>query len=677
MRRAGWIAALVLMLGASAAVSAQRAFDLVSSHAGAVTDLAYDGERDLLVSAGEDGTIRVWDAGRATPVAVLRVSYRPIQRIALHPSLPQVAAQVAGRVGGEIVVWDWQARARLYSLEFKEQVLSLRYSPGGSYLIATRADFDSLVLLDPQTGRALFYMRKGFGIVSFAVVSRNENTILTYQPSGIITYWDIKSGRTLKQVRTLADLSHVALSPNLRFAAGSYAGRLAVVDLVTGERIDERQVPGLAALAFSPQGNELTGVVQTAAGAELRQWYFGGRFLLQLTPPWGSRVTGEPQTVVYGQGRVYAGARDGSLQALMADGSVELLARHALLSYSDAAVLGDTVALAGDERIYLLESSFLTDRVAMGPGGGPRDPVPVGLRTLPNPLSAFPSAGPPGGPRGGPPSGGTGLEFLSSDALLVWARGEEWPRVGVLELPSGRFELLPVEIASPIKQVSAYSRGIVIVDEGGTCLVLDPFSFQPRFRYSSPGMNKVVFAVGDTLVGGRASLSTFGSPLLQINERTGETVAISDPGVFVYDLLFEPREGALFTHSVEGGGETGRTLLKVHSGYGFERSRVLAEYRGEDLSAGLARDDAGRVYSSLGYERVVVWNGEGLQRLEEARQVHRDLFTVGDKVMAVNRDGSLSFWDSPSRRLLLTLYVLQDLTWVAVLPDERVYRPQE
>jgi hypothetical protein len=676
----GWAAALFLVLAGVASVSAQTRLDLETSHAGPVTDLVYDAERELLFSAGEDGSIRVWSAPRARLLAVLRVSYQPIQQITVRPGYSQVAALVSGSAKSSTVeVWDWEKSERLYSLEFREQLLFLQYSPGGSYLVATRADFDSLALLEPNTGRSLYYMRKGFGIVSFAVVSRTENNIMTYQPSGTITYWEIRTGRTLKQVRTVPNLSLFALSPNNRFLAAAYEDRLAVVDLLSGERIDERQVPGLVALAFSPQGNELTGIVRTDRGQELRQWYFGGRFLLQLTPPWGDGAPSEAVSVSYGTGRVFVGDREGTIVSLRPDGAVETVARNALLHYGDVAVLGDKLAIAGRDRILLMQSEFLTGTAGSGPNAAPLEPVPVSVTSLPNPLrSPVPGRSDPEREnRGNGDRSSLGLEFLDSWTLLVWSRGAESPIVGLVDIVSGRFQQLGVELSSPLKQVGGFAQGIIIVDESGECLILDPFSFQTRFRYRSPGMNKLIFAVGDSLVGGRTSLSTFGSPLLQINERTGETVAISDPSLFAYNLIFEPREANLFTVSVDSRDGLGRTLLKVHSGYGFERSRVLFEYSGEDLTAGLTADGSGRVYSSLGFERVVVWDGDSLQRMDDAHHVHRDLYIAGERLIAVNRDGSFSFWDTRTRRHLLDLYVFQDITWLVVLPDGSTYSPED
>ena len=600
----------------------------------------------------------------------------------MHPVLPQVAALVGGslRTAG-VAVWDWQKREQLYFLELGEQVMSLQYSPGGAYLVLTRADFDSLALLDPRTGRSLFYMRKGFGIVPFAVVSRNENNIMTYQPSGLITYWDIRSGDTLRQVSTLADLSLFAVSPNSRFLAAAHQERLVVVDLLSGDRIDERHAPGLTALAFSPQGSEITGILRTAEGVQLRQWYFGGRFLLELTPPWGVRPLADPLALHYGEGRLYVGGRDGTIAALRADGSVQTLARNALFRYSDAAVLDRRVALAGAERIVLLESSFLTDTVATNRDGSPASPWTLSVRSLANPLvSASPvlnSWESVVGDQGGRTGSGTGLEFLDPNTLLVWSRGEDPPRLGILDVSSGAFQGLPVQLGAPLKQVNRFGGGIVLVDESGECVILNPFNFEPRFRYRSPGTNKLVFAVGDTLVAGKTSLSTFGSPLLQINELTGETVTIPDTGLLVYDLAFEPRDGNLYSVSVTGRGGSSRTSLKMHSGFGFERSRVLHEYPGEDVAAGLAVDRSGRVYSSLGYERVVVWDGERLQSLDDARHVHRALYAAADKLVAANRDGSLTFWDTRTRRVLASLYVFEDSTWGAVLANGRSYFPQD
>ena len=99
-----------------------------SGHSGPVLGLEYDDKRGLLFSAGDDGTVRVWDAASATLVRTLRVSRLSVTRIAVNPVDPQVAAVLSDGSGDFLLaVWDWEKEERLMSIQLKEQPLFLRF----------------------------------------------------------------------------------------------------------------------------------------------------------------------------------------------------------------------------------------------------------------------------------------------------------------------------------------------------------------------------------------------------------------------------------------------------------------------------------------------------------------------------------------------------------------------
>ena len=120
---------------------------------------------------------------------------------------------------------------------------------------------------------------------------------------------------------------------------------------------------------------------------------------------------------------------------------------------------------------------------------------------------------------------------------------------------------------------------------------------------------------------------------------------IRDPSLFVYELLYSPSRAALYSLAVESSPEGTRTVLAAHTGRQLENRRVLAAFSGEDLGASLAEDAAGRLYSSLGFGPLAVWDGASLAKLDNPGRVARRLAVHEGRLFAVNSDSSLSGWD--------------------------------
>jgi hypothetical protein len=126
-------------------------------------------------------------------------------------------------------------------------------------------------------------------------------------------------------------------------------------------------------------------------------------------------------------------------------------------------------------------------------------------------------------------------------------------------------------------------------------------------------------------------------------------VPIRDPSLFVYDLLYSPSRATLYSLAVESSSAGSRTVLAAHTGRQLENRRVLAAFEGEDLGASLAEDSAGRLYCSLGFGALKVWDGTSLGELENPGAVARRLAVHEGKLFAVNTDHSLSIWDRPGQ----------------------------
>jgi hypothetical protein len=624
------LAALLLL--ASAALAGGQNLLVDSSHTGSVNDLVYDSSRGLLFSAGQDGTVRIWEPeGRLR--ACLRVSHRPVQRLALHTSLPQFSALVGEASKIDILAaWDWERGEELFSLASDQQLLHLAYAPQGNYLAYSRADYRSLAAVDSRSGADLGLLRTGFGIVSFFAISRNGNTVMGYQPSGLITYWDLQADRSLRQLRTLADLSLIRITPSNRHILAAAGDRLVAVDLLSGALAAEEYVPGLARLALAPEGEELA--ADSADG--LRRWHFTGSTLAGggvEEPPGELPLT----ALVFGPGGLYAGDQEGTLSLLEGGGTRRILARNVILQVHGLAFRRELAAAATPEGIFVFRTADLTGELT--------------LNRLPPPFA-----------------GSFGLVFLDDRRLLAWR--QEPGELAAVDLATGSSKPLAVEIGGSLQQVSLEPRGLVLVERGGLCRILDPQSLETRFRYNAAAVNRLAPTRGDFLVA--AGAAGFGNSLFQINARTGETVPIRDPSLFVYDLLYSSSRTTLYTLAVESAQGGSRTVLAAHTGRQLESRRVLASFAGEDLGASLAEDSSGTLYCSLGFGPLAVWDGSSLTRLQDPGQVARRLSIHEDRLFAVNADSSISLWDKawqPPWRM----YLLVDGDWALLGPQGQAF----
>jgi hypothetical protein len=458
-----------------------------------------------------------------------------------------------------------------------------------------------------------------------------------YQPSGWITYWDLQADRSLRQVRTLADLSLIRITPSNRHILAAAGDRLVAVDLLSGALDAEQPAPGLARLALAPEGEELA--LDCADG--LQRWRFASSAFTRSGPP----AVGEPAltALAFGPEGLYAGDRDGALSLVDEMGSRQVLARNVILAVGGLAFRGQAAAVATPEGILVFRSPVLT-----GPLGESEE---LAFSRLPAPFA-----------------GSFGLEFLDDRRLLAWQ--VEPGQLAAVDLATGESQPLAVAVGSSLQQVSLDRRGLILVERGGLCRVLDPQSLETRFRYAAAAVNRLAPTRGDFLVA--AGAAGFGNSLFQINARTGETVPIRDPSLFVYDLLYSSSRSTLYSLAVESSTGGSRTVLAAHTGRQLESRRVLAAVEGEDLGASLAEDPAGSLYCSLGFGPLAVWDGNSLGKLENPGAVARRLAVHEGRLFAVNTDSSLSLWDKPGQPPW-RMYLLLDGDWTLLGPQGQAY----
>ena len=659
------LAAWALLTAAAAMPAGAAPGPLINSgHRGAITDLEYDARRRLLFSAGDDGSVRVWEHGSQTIVQHLFLGVHRVARIALQPEGTLLAAVLRSAAGDHLLeVWDWRSGRRLHGRALTEPPLHLGFTSRGSALVYTRAQLDSVVFLDARSGRPLPRLPPGLGIVSFVTTSTNERTIMTYQPTGRIRYWDAAGAGLQAEVTTLPGLEQIAVSADNTLLVARSGGDIVAIDVVTGQ-VRRRLTPAAPAVfAVSDLRPQLI-LLETAPPAD------GGGVRLRrirldrgLTGDRGAalELTGAVSVIAAADYSVFM-AQPGGI-AEYRSGAVRTFARDQLLPEAQLAIAGDTLVVAGGARLAL----FRTALPAAPPGGRATAGIPPLPRVLsrqqvPNPLPAP-----------------VGLTVAAPGAVLLWNREGEAGALGTLDPATGAFQLRLTGLPAPLAQVSVLERRLLLLDRTGELrlyslaqvLGADPDRPpEPEQRFRLPGANKVAGS-GRRLVVGRSGAPADAAPLLRIDTATAETILLPDDALLIYDVA-QHAAGDLFTLGVESapagsGPAPARTVLKRRTGGNLIRQYVLDTYAGEDLFAALAAaPDGRRVYSSLGQDTVRVWDGRRLQELERSGHRPRRLAVAGGVLVAHNADGTFTVWDRATRAVLFDLYLFRDFEWLVV-----------
>ena len=663
-----------------------------TGHVGTVTDLRYDDARRLLFSVGEDGALRVWSHDQRGLVGYARLGMDPVERLALHPERPLLAAVLRTAGGAKSIgVWDWSSGRRLFARLLEEAPLHFGFTSRGSSLVYTRAQFDSVVFLDPRTGAVQSRALQPFGIVSFVTTSTNERTIMTYQPTGRIRYWNAATGRLTAEVSTVPELDRITISHDKAVMVARHGAEIVVVDVITGAVRGRVQAPDALGFAVSDRNPELTllrpGPLDSGGGVIAHR--------LQLRHGLRERVSsqisleGAVTAAAYGTRSVFIADQAGIAELHQMGGVSRVLANE-LLEGMQLAVLetggdgGGVVLVATPAQLVLAPVAL--GLAAGGPGGSGdarslmrpppdrsllkrltlqrmRNPfqVPVGVAVV--------------------PARAAGQSGSARRALfLVWPREGDAGVLATLDPGNGALRYRLTGLEAPLLQVSVIDDDrLLLLDRAGSIwlyplravLTAGPHAAVPPLqRFWAPGARTVVGVGAENRLIAARGASDSTTPLLHVDTITEETLPLSIDALLVYDLALLDN-GRLFSLGMDAGGT--RTVLQQHFGRHALFSRDLDSYRGEDLFATLAvAPDRRQVYSSLGVDTVRVWDGRRLLDLERSGHRPRQLTATDTLLLAVNADGTVTVWDRTSRRVLFNLYLFQDYEWLAVTPQGRL-----
>ena len=256
-----------------------------------ITSLVFSTDGGTLVSASDDGTIRLWDPVTGTPSRTITGHWTSPVRDVMYASHGRILACARTY---SLQLWEPRTGKLLKSVGLKEGIACIAYSPdnvtfayetfGGSVrLLDVNADaHDEITLIADAKGvSSLDFNRDG------SVLAGNS------YDNDIIYLWNVDTGKLRKTLAGHIDrVQHVAFSPNrLILASGSDDGTIRLWDINTGDTINifDGHADRIRHLAFSPTGQTLASADGDGA---IELWDITtGELLKTITPASGAFFT--------------------------------------------------------------------------------------------------------------------------------------------------------------------------------------------------------------------------------------------------------------------------------------------------------------------------------------------------------------------------------------------------
>jgi len=220
-----------------------------------------DGKR--IASIGRDSKIKVWDAQSGTELKTITEDDVPPSHLfptgiqmpfAFSPDGKKIIS--VSPFSDVIKVWDADSGTRLMTLSGHERYLtSLNFTPDGKRIVSSSKD-NTLRVWDASTGQQLTVLEEHEGMIRDVAISPDGKHIVSVSLDRTAKVWDATTGAELLVIHELDNtVRSVAFSNDgERIATGCRAGRIRVWDADNGTELTTLlgHIGSVTGLSFSP-----------------------------------------------------------------------------------------------------------------------------------------------------------------------------------------------------------------------------------------------------------------------------------------------------------------------------------------------------------------------------------------------------------------------------------------
>jgi WD40 repeat protein len=232
-----------------------------------------------LATGGGDGTVRFWEASTGKEQRIFRGNPAGITCMALTPD------------GATLATISWDNTARLWDVASGKPLRALTRPVQGTVRCIFAPDGKTLVTSDrsgalrrweADTGEELLpsFMGQAGPITSLACTSDGRLLVASCQDH-TVRLWDVATAQQRRVIQLPDDVLLVTISPDGKEMAQNTAATTRVVEIASGQLLQELRQGTTRNLAFSPDGQTLAATTRTYG---IRLWDIATGKKLLVTP---------------------------------------------------------------------------------------------------------------------------------------------------------------------------------------------------------------------------------------------------------------------------------------------------------------------------------------------------------------------------------------------------------
>lgn len=598
-------------------------------HEGAVTSLATNS--NTLFSAGEDGYIIGWNSETG---GHYQISDYKIKFLATSPNGTDIAVyETDGYSVNRISVWNWKTQTRKFAKRITSNVTSLNYSEKGSYLMIGTTSVYGILFLNSSNGTIVNKVDDSAGLVSMSLSSASENSSIMYSELGYLIYTNLRTGKKKTSFKVEPNLNQALCYYNDRFFAGVKDRSIYVTQATTGISAG-KIIAKNPIICANRTDQDLYFVEQSDRLIELKLIETDNYKVIEtplLVKSFKLNTNTKITSLIKYNNNLIAGCENGTLYSIPLVPSTQTteitpFTENMYGKISDIAVIDNQFYFLTNDSLFM--SSYSDNAI-------------YSITKNENYTNITPC----------------------DNSVILWSKGTT--KQVVQTSLDGKTKTQLFTPTSPIMTLRKFENLLVIVESSTTVKTYNLEDKTSNTVYVGTGIQDALFYTSEDLYIAKTATSYPKSSLLHVNAKTKETVALSVSTDVVFSLSQNTvKDGPFYGVSVETDNTSKETSIFAYypATDKFVPKLKLSDEDTNAFSYLLNKT----IYTNIGNNKVYSFNLSSNKQVVLSRFASLPTKICGNNsnLLVLNKDGSISWYNAITKKLLKNWYVTLDQKWI-------------